>query len=54
MMAEVSEEGRVAVIRAAEVALDRASRRELAALGREHGFSNVALELMPDAGLSGD
>jgi hypothetical protein len=51
--AAVEAQGRVAVI-TSPVPLDAASRRRIVALGREHGFSNVALELAPDENLSGD
>ena len=51
--AAIEEQGRVAVI-TSPVPLDAASRRRIVALGREHGFSNVALELAPDENLSGD
>ena len=51
----VEEKGRVAVLTTgSRLALDPASRRRIAALGREHGFSNIALELAPDENLSGD
>jgi hypothetical protein len=53
--AVVEEKGRVAVITTREnVPLDGASRRRIVALGREHGYSNIALELAPDENLSGD
>ena len=52
--ARVEERGRVAILQSAIVPLDAASRRRIVALAREHGFANVALELAPDANLSGD
>ena len=53
--AAVEEQGRVAVVTAAgSLALDGAQRRQVVALGRKHGFSNIALELAPDENLSGD
>jgi hypothetical protein len=51
----VDGQGRVAVvITPPGRSLDRAQRRQVVALGRMHGFSNVALELAPDENLSGD
>ena len=51
----VEEQGRVAVVTAPRsLSLDPAQRRQVVALGRKHGFSNIALELAPDENLSGD
>jgi hypothetical protein len=51
----VEELGRVAVVTTqAPLPLDAARRRQVVALGRKHGFSNIALELAPDENLSGD
>jgi len=52
--AKVEGQGRVAILRATSLPVDAASRRRMVALAREHGFANVALELAPDANLSGD
>jgi hypothetical protein len=53
--ARVEAHGRLAVIAAGGVvSLDALSRRRVVALARAHGFSNVALELTPDANLPGD
>ncbi len=53
--ARVQAEGRVAIITVGGVLpVDGSSRRRIVAMAREHGFSNVALELTPDANLSGD
>jgi hypothetical protein len=51
--AKVEAHGRVALLQV-DTPLDRASRRKIIASGRAHGFTNVALELAPDANLSGD
>jgi hypothetical protein len=51
--APVEAQGKVAVL-GAPLPLDPATRRRVVALGREHGFANVAVELMPDADLPGD
>ena len=50
------ERGRVAVlIPEAALPLDGPTRRRIVALAREHGFTNVCLELTPrDANLPGD
>jgi hypothetical protein len=42
--AEVEAVGKVAIVRAA-LPLNPGIRRRVVSLGREHGFSNVALEL---------
>ena len=53
--ATVEAQGRVAVLTTrAPLMLDAVSRRRIVALGREQGFSNIALELAPDENLSGD
>lgn len=52
--AAVEEQGRIAIVTSASLPLDAASRRRIVALAREHGFANVALDLAPDANLSGD
>ena len=53
--AVVEGKGRIAVLTVCgSVSLDNASRRRIVALGREQGFSNIALELAPDENLSGD
>ena len=49
----VEERGRVAVL-TGELPVDAAARRRVVALGRDHGFSNVAFELTLDADLPGD
>ncbi len=53
--ATVEDQGRVAVLQASHnVATDKATRRRIVALGREHGFSNIALELASGENLPGD
>jgi len=53
--ARVEAKGRVAILTVAEpLPVDGTSRRRIVAMAREHGFSNVALELTPDANLPGD
>ena len=53
--ARIEAEGRVAILSLeAAIPMNASSRRRIVALAREHGFSNVALELTPDANLSGD
>ena len=54
--ATVEERGRVAVvIPDGELGLAAPARRQVVGLAREHGFSNVCVELAPrDANLSGD
>ena len=53
---QVEERGRMAVvIPAGGAAMDPAARRRVVALARQHGFSNVCIELAPrDANLPGD
>ena len=54
--ARVEERGRVAiVIPNGEMTLNGEARRRVVALARQHGFSNVCVELAPrDANLPGD
>jgi hypothetical protein len=53
--ARVDGQGRVAVVTTGtRLSFDAGSRRRIVALGREQGFSNIALELAPDENLSGD
>jgi hypothetical protein len=56
VLATVEEQGKLAVlVLRADIRLDADVRREIVALGRRHGFTNVCLELgTTDAVVSGD